>query len=119
MTIRRIELQQIVLFGINLCLRLGTAKPSQYNLDALKKKMVPQGNCMRLLMCDGCRKALQTMFVWGTYQWGQMWDNKFYGDKCGIINSMRTGLNDYIRFANCVSFCLNPLLQGLRGIGHN
>jgi len=26
---RRIKLQQIVLFGINLCLRLGTAKPDQ------------------------------------------------------------------------------------------
>ena len=32
-------------------------------------------------MCEGMPKALQTTFVWGTYQWGQMWDNKFYGDK--------------------------------------
>ena len=38
----RIKLQQIVLFGINLCLRLGISKPSQYHLDALKKTWVLQ-----------------------------------------------------------------------------
>ena len=60
---RRIKLQQIVLFGVNLCLRLGIRKPSQYHLDALKNKMVPQGNWMRLLMCDGkSRKAMGHIF---------------------------------------------------------
>ena len=37
--------------------------PCQYHLDALKKKMVPQGNWMRQLMCDG-----KVERRWGTYQ---------------------------------------------------
>ena len=45
---RRIKLQQIVLFGINLCLRLGKAKPGQYYLDALKKKM----GAAKHIVCD-------------------------------------------------------------------
>ena len=44
-------------------MRLGIGKPSQYHLDALKKKMVPQGNWMRQLMCDG-----KVERRWGTYQ---------------------------------------------------
>ena len=44
----RIKLQQIVLFGVNLCLRLGKAKPGQYYLDALKKKM----GAAKHIVCD-------------------------------------------------------------------
>ena len=44
----RIKLQQIVLFGINLCLRLGKAKPGQDYLDALKKKM----GAAKHIVCD-------------------------------------------------------------------
>ena len=54
MTIRRIKLQQIVLFGVNLCLRLGMAKPSQYHLDALKKKM----GAAKHIVCD-CLCAME------------------------------------------------------------
>ena len=51
---RRIKLQQIVLFGVNLCLRLGISKPSQYHLDALKKNV----GAAKHIVCD-CLCAME------------------------------------------------------------
>ena len=57
-------------------MRLGISKPSQYHLDALKKKMVPQGNWMRLLMCDG-----KVERRWGTYKGTSEASTKVQRDK--------------------------------------
>ena len=58
---RRIKLQQIVLFGVNLCLRLGIRKPSQYHLDALKKNV----GAAKHIVCD-CLCAMVGAHIMGT-----------------------------------------------------
>ena len=68
----RIKLQQIVLFGINLCLRLGICKPSQYHLDALKKKNGAARQLDATAYVRWMPKGITNYVCMGHISWGQM-----------------------------------------------